>query len=297
MKKNVYIKKILLLSISTFLLAACGNNTESEVEEEPTGQSVETPQSSENQDNNNESDDQKNNDENELQNDTTSSQNEIDSGSEAQEDEAVENVLTYLEEQEGYDTEGLRISLEEGEEGEYRAQVFGFAPEDGEQQATQTIGWYVVDKQTGEVEKVEDSEEEVEEQGKVSEIVYMSDEERKNHHKNLAVSEENLSDTVLDNLILPGIHENTVYYEGRVNPGDSIIVYLVNPENPTNADRLDVNPEVDEEGYFSIDLSEYTLDSTNAFRISLTGGYPQEQTFDIPINEAQEGMEAIGVRE
>lgn len=290
MKKSAIFKKIILASASSLLLTACGTNTDSENEESTTDPPMEDHQSDEN-----ETTDETNSTENEEKNETEEQDQEIDN--ELTEEEAIENVLSYLEEQEGMETEGLRLNTTERKEA-FRVQVFAFVPEDEEEQMTQTLGWFLVDKESGEVTKTDAAgKPEEERSGELSEIVYMNAEEREAHHREVAAAEEHLQSSVLENLMLPGIHENTIYYEGRINPGDNLIVYLVDPKDPIPADRIDTQPEVDEDGYFSIELNRITLESNNNFRISISGAYPQEQVFDLPIHEAQEGMESIHVKE
>ncbi len=140
-----------------------------------------------------------------------------------------------------------------------------------------------------ETEGIEEGSEEL------SEIVYMSEEERLAHHQDLAVNLEDLSDEVYENLMLPGIHENTEIYEGRINPGDSLLFEI--PDAEEIGDRTTLQPEVSKDGYFVIETNNYTLEAGENIRIYIMGNYTHEQTFDLPIHEAQEGMEEVHVRE
>lgn len=134
-----------------------------------------------------------------------------------------------------------------------------------------------------------------EEQVELSELVYMSDEEREAHHRNLAVRDDLLWDEVFEYLMLPGIHENTVYYEARVAPDELVLIEL--PDAEELVDRTTINPYIAEDGHFSIDLGEYDFAAGEAITIRISGGYPQEQTLEIPIHEAREGMEEVRIRE
>lgn len=123
----------------------------------------------------------------------------------------------------------------------------------------------------------------------------MSDEDREAHHRNLAVRDDLIWDEVFEYLMLPGIHENTVYYEARVAPDELVLIEL--PDAEELADRTTINPYTAEDGHFSIDLGEYEFAAGEAITIRISGGYPQEQTLELPIHEAQEGMEEVRIRE
>lgn len=297
MRKIFYTKRMFLLSASTLLLAACGGDNDSEIEEAPTEEPVEqpeeTPDPNENLEDDNSEPADPAEDEEEVSSGNGENTNEGQEDTELSEEEAVERVRAYIEEEEDVEADDFSIMIEEREEGEYSAQVFTYVSggEDDEMEATRTMGWYTVDRQTGEVRDTfeEDTD------GFVSEIVSMDEEERESHHRNMAVSEENLMDQVFDNLLLPGVHENTTYYEGRVGPDESVRVEF--PDAEDMVDRTTTDLDVDEEGYFSIDLSEYDFQEGEVITFRITGGYPQEQVFEIPVHEAKDGMEEIHVRE
>jgi hypothetical protein len=137
----------------------------------------------------------------------------------------------------------------------------------------------------GEPEETQDN------QSELSEIVSMTDEERLAHHQNLGGS----TDSVYENLLLPGIHENTRIYEGRINPGDSIIFEI--PDAEASSERDSVTPEVSEDGYFLIEMAEYEFSVGDNIQVYITGSYPHEEGFSIPVHEAEEGMEEIRVRD
>ncbi|MDN6641109.1 MAG: LysM domain-containing protein [Tetragenococcus sp.] len=136
-------------------------------------------------------------------------------------------------------------------------------------------------------EQTASSEENKEEQFELSEIVSMSDERREAHHRSLAGND--VQDKVFEHLLLPGVHENTVYYEGRVAPEERVRVIL--PDGATSAKRKDFDPNISEDGHFSMNLSDYDLKAGEEIMILITVGYPREQTFSLPIHEAQEGKE------
>ncbi|WP_040983993.1 hypothetical protein [Oceanobacillus jeddahense] len=158
------------------------------------------------------------------------------------------------------------------------------------------------DEENGSDEEIEENQTESDQNEKgqqetyeLSEIVDMSEEEKEAHHRELAVQEEHLMDEVFENLLLPGIHENTVYYEGRVGPEEQVQLEFPDGDNP--ADSTTVQPQTAAEGYFSVDLSDYPFSSGEAITVRITGGYPQEQTFEIPVHEAEDGMEEVRVVE
>lgn len=135
-----------------------------------------------------------------------------------------------------------------------------------------------------------------EQQNYLSELVSMNDEEREQHHRSLAIEGTELVDHVFDNLLLPGIHENTQFYEGRVNPEARVRIEFT--ESIEMNDRETVNPEVSEEGYFEVDLHDYEFYEGDGIIVRLTeDGYPREQIFSIPVYETQDGMEEVRVRE
>ncbi|SDN66065.1 hypothetical protein [Alkalicoccus daliensis] len=221
------------------------------------------------------------------------------------EDDVAEIVFDYMEENEDFETEDVKIMVDDREEEGYRAQVFSFVPEDAEQQATQTLRWYYIDKVTGEVRNettgMEEENEETEEEnidweeGNTSELVSMSEEKREAHHRNIASSKEHLMDQVYDHLLLPGVHENTISYEGRVGPEETIRFEFTDAEDIS--DRSIVDLEVDEEGYFQVDMRQYDFSAGEEIIVRIAGGgYPQEQVFELPVHPAEEGIEHIRVR-
>lgn len=281
-------KKLLLLSTSILLLSACGNDEMLETEEtnegtEEVSEGVESngndtteetqsgEESSEGTDEG-ESDDQENTD----QEDTNLT-----------EEEAKERVVNYREEQEDWSNEYEFLMEEEDEV--YTASMHV------QREGAPISAMYEVNKTTGEVRELEMGPDEPEPM--TSEIVSMSEDERKEHHLEIAAEEKNIEDSLLEHLMLPGLHENTATYEGRVNPDDTVDLSLATADTPPNYEQLNVSPDVDDEGYFTIDLRPYDLSNKSVLRFSINGNYSEEQNFDLPIFEAQEGMESIGIRE
>lgn len=231
--------------------------------------------------------------------DETSDEGEQETENEIAEDEVAGIVFDYIDEHEEFDTGDVQVGVDERDEETYRAQVFTFGPEDAEQQMTQTLGWYSIDKMSGEVtnetpgadEETEEREEtESEENGDTSEIVSMGEGERESHHRNLAANEQHTMDSVYDRLLLPGIHENTASYGGRVSAEDSIRFEFPNAENET------VDSTVGEDGYFRVDMTPYNFSEEETIIVRITGEYPQEQVFELPVYSEEEGKEFIRVR-
>lgn len=129
----------------------------------------------------------------------------------------------------------------------------------------------------------------------LSELVYMSEEEQISHHENLAVRPQDLPEDAYDHLLLPGIHENTVIYEGRIAPGKTLTIIF--PDSEQLADRTEITPEVSEDGYFIVALDEYQFETGQEIRFGVNDGENATQVFDVPVNEAQEGMEEIRITE
>lgn len=320
MNDHAYFKRIIFLSASVTLLASCGSENETEEVEAPVEQSTEetaesVEEQSESVDQQSEETDNSNNNQVEEATDTddesseeTASQESTDTADsqktseESQEqsdnqketalskEEAVERVMEYAEETDGFDLEGYQFMATDADN-LYKVQMFKFVPEDAEVQEMRTAKWYDVDKQTGEVTSGMDRFS----KDYMSEVVSMSEEERESYHRSLAAYEEDLSEKVFDQLLLPGVHENTTYYEGRV--GSDKHVRLEYPGSEDILNRKSLDPTVDEEGYFYIDMSKFNLKAEESFILRITGGYPLEQVFELPVYEAQEGMEEIHVRE
>lgn len=292
-------KKYAVLSTMLLFLVACGNQVDSDVEEgsvEPETEEVNTEEIDDEETNEGsgeetntteeETETAEENEVEELEEVTETAEEESDS---LTEDEAIELVRLHVEEQEDLDIEeGMRWTVQEGDEGEYLVQLFTFAPEgEDEVQHTQTIGWYVVNKETHEVTNRMDEVSDV----YISEIVSMSEESRENHLRNLTANEENLEAHVFDQLLLPGLHENTAEYEGRVNSGDQVRLVV-------SSTGATVEPEVDGEGYFLAELDELSLTEGEILSITISGeNYSQDQTFELFVHPEHEGMESIRVRE
>lgn len=225
--------------------------------------------------------------------DTTEEDNHS-NDSELTETEAEEMVTDYAKEHENYDPDNYEFDTEEKEEA-YRISIFSDTPDKGER-GSPIIGRFNVEKTTGEVKELDDVVEETENaQEQISEIADLNKEERHAHYEELAVSPENISDKVYENLLLPGIHENTKSYEGRVNPGEKVRFEFPDAEKASSRSTYD--PEISEDGYFTVNVHAYEFKAGQNIRIYITNGYPHEQTFDLPVHEAKEGMENIRVKE
>ncbi|QDI90818.1 hypothetical protein EPH95_06205 [Salicibibacter halophilus] len=210
------------------------------------------------------------------------------------EDEAEEHVIDYIKENESGIADFLdayQFSVEENDD-IYQVNMFS-AESDDETIGSPLLSSYEVDRTTGEVEAVENQANETKSQ--LSEIIDLNQKERRAHHEELAVKPEELSDEVYVDLLLSGIHENTEDYNGRVNPGDTVMFEFPDAEN--NTDRSTEEAEVSEDGYFTIHVEPYEFKAGEDIRVYITNGYSQEQIFDLPVHEAEEGMEEIRVKE
>lgn len=210
------------------------------------------------------------------------------------EEEAKEKLFDYVKENDpSLDKmiDDYVVSMEE-QGNNFQASIFPHITSDDEQGGA-LIARYNIERKTGDVEKVTSEDDDA--KPYISEIVDFSEEERRAHHEKLAGGSEHVQNKVYEHLLLPGIHENTKKYEGRVNPGNSIRFTF--PDAEEFYKRSVYDPEVSKDGYFTIDLSAYKFEAGQDIEVAITGGYPQEQTFNIPVNEAQEGMEDIRVRE
>lgn len=112
--------------------------------------------------------------------------------------------------------------------------------------------------------------------------------------KSLAITNESneVHPKAVENLELPGIHENTLIYNGTVSPGQTAsFVFPYNNNEYDYSNSLDA--KVSDEGHFSVSFSEFDLDEMDEIRFIVTGNIPQEQAFDLPIHPAEDGMEYI----
>ena len=274
-------KKIFIISTSILLLAACGNNENIE-SNDPSGETEVT-----------ESDEDQNSEEEKNEKDAVDSEK---SKLELTEEEAEEQVIEYIKETKPEIADFLSSYQFLIDEKDNKYQVRMFSPESGDEDiGSPLLSSYEIDRKTGDIAEIDlDS---AEPEPYLSEVAIMSDEEREEHHRELATDEESLENSVLDNLLLPGLHENTETYEGKMNPNDDIELFLATADDPPYLERLDDIPDIDEDGYFVINLYPYDLSNKAFLRISINGDYSKAQTFDIPIFEAEEGMESISVSE
>ncbi|WP_054708654.1 hypothetical protein [Bacillus sp. JCM 19041] len=98
----------------------------------------------------------------------------------------------------------------------------------------------------------------------------------------------------LENLELPGIHENTLIYNGTVSPGQTASFVFPDEDSKYGYDYSNpLDAEVSDEGHFSVSFSRYDLDEMDEIRLIITGSIPQEQAFDLPVHPTEDGMEYI----
>ncbi|MBB6450228.1 hypothetical protein HNR44_002211 [Geomicrobium halophilum] len=95
---------------------------------------------------------------------------------------------------------------------------------------------------------------------------------------------------VLENLEMPYIYENTVVYNGTINPEQNIRFELPNQHQD---DTRSVDPYVSEEGDFSISLGVLKLEAGDELIVYVMGGMPHEQQFRLPIQPEEEGKEVV----
>lgn len=287
-KRNLFI--LLTLFLVSMCISACEGSS---------NQNNDTDSSFESQGANEEnaSDDANNHDSNDNELNGNNNNNDTDKNNEKDaeltEDEAKEKVIDYIKENEPETAELLDSYQFSVKEDSDKYQVNMFSPESGDEDiGSPLLSSYEVDRTTGEVGEIEDESDETEPH--LSEIGDLSEEERRAHHEELAVEPEYISDEVYKHLMLPGIHENTKEYEGRVNPGESVMLEF--PDAEKAGDRTTHNPDVSEDGYFKVDVSHFEFEAGQNIRVYITNGYPHEQTFDLPVHEAKEGMEVLHVK-
>ncbi|QQK77527.1 hypothetical protein HUG15_19370 [Salicibibacter cibarius] len=293
---RTFTKTAFTMFLSMAFLVACGGD-----EEETTGDDVLDNDDDVSEDENGASDDfadvDKNNGNESENDDSNNNEEETDENNEEYsqmtEDEAEAHVIDYINENKPEIADFLDVyqfSVEENDD-IYQVNMFS-AESDDERIGSPLMSSYEVDRTTGEVEEVENQTNETESQ--LSEIVDLNQEERRAHHEELAVKPEEISDEVYVDLLLSGIHENTEDYNGRVNSGDTIMFEFPDAEN--SADRSTEEAEVSEDGYFTIHVNSHEFKAGQDIRVYITNGYSHEQVFELPVHEAEEGMEEIRVK-
>lgn len=197
------------------------------------------------------------------------------------ENDESENTEEFIELEDNEDISDM-------EENNDNSIVFNAAPDSEE---TNTM-----DRAEQEANNGIDADEDLEEaESKISELVSMSEEERETHHQSIAAEEDELTDEVFDNLLLPGVHENTKSYGGRVGPKDRIRFEFPDADNPEN--HSTVTPVLGEDGYFRVDMTQYDFSEGEIITVRISGEeYPHEQVFELPVYSAEEGVEFTQVR-
>ncbi|WP_077602976.1 hypothetical protein [Oceanobacillus sojae] len=71
------------------------------------------------------------------------------------EEDALSIVMDFVDEHKDVDREEVKMMVQDNQETEeyYKIQAFVFSGEEGEDQMTNTVGWYLVDKETGDIEE------------------------------------------------------------------------------------------------------------------------------------------------
>src|SRR5699024_2157562 len=95
---------------------------------------------------------------------------------------------------------------------------------------------------------------------------------------------------VLENLELPYIYENTIVYNGTVNPEQEIRFELP-MKNIDTTETIDV--DVTDDGHFSIPLSGADLKDGEEITVYIMNNMPHEQQFKLPIQSEEKGMEVV----
>lgn len=290
MMKRKKISRFLAIGLCGAVLAGCSTNEDNAADNSATEsaetQSMDTTSSESSSATSEESSSSEN------QEEVTNSQEQEDS--ELTEEESKDTLVDYIKENDpemGELIDAYDILIEK-EGDKYRATVYPAVSTD-ESKGRSLVASYEIDKMTGEVEKIEN--ENTQTKSHLSEIVDFSKEELRAHNEKLAGGSEYIQDKVYEHLMLPGIHENTKKYEGRINPGERIRFTF--PDAEKFHERSIYDPEISEDGYFTINLNAYEFKAGQDILVSITGGYPEEQTFNLTVNEAQKGMEDIRVRE
>lgn len=94
----------------------------------------------------------------------------------------------------------------------------------------------------------------------------------------------------LENLELPYIYENTLVYNGTMNPEQSIRFEL-SMKNTDNT--IKVEPDVSSDGHFSVALNSTALEAGDELIVWIMGDMPHERKFKLPIQPQEEGMDVV----
>lgn len=117
-------------------------------------------------------------------------------------------------------------------------------------------------------------------------LANMTEEERVEHYLSLAREPDELDEAVFDHLELRGLHENTIIYGGRVNPGSTVYIF------GDSGHSFDVT--VNEEGFFSFTLNTYNFAEGDELPLLIEhDDLESHQTFLLPFHSPEEGMDII----
>jgi hypothetical protein len=311
------LKKILLLSTTSLLLFACGNSEESE------------PDSGENENSTEETIDTSTSDENQEIEDTevtetTDDQNSEENSTELTENEAKEEVIHHIQENRPEIESFLstyQFSVDENN-GQYQVNMFSSESAD-ENIGSPLLSSYEVDRNTGEVQEIDldDDGQSLETSANdlktsdnphMSELIDYSPEELRSHnedmitHSGQKVEGQTPPEHFLEELMLPGIHENTEVYEGfagllrDASTGElleprTVSIYL-NDYEPAEMDPI-MTPDVDEEGYFVVDFTDINITAGDELYIMVSAPDLANQAVAmVEVSEVSEGMEHIYLR-
>lgn len=317
------LKNMLLLSASSILLFACANDEETQPESGentiPTEESVDSSTADENQ----------NNEETETT-ETNSDQNNEENEMELTEEEAEEQVISYLEENRPEIEDFLssyQFSVED-KNGTYQVNMFSSESAD-ENIGSPLLSSYEVDRNTGEVQEIDSDPNAGEENGgqsseasgnelktsdnpHMSELVdYSSDElleynESIITHSGEKIEGQEAPEHFLRELMLPGIHENTEIYEGFIGllydarseetQGPRTVSIYLNDYDPAEMDPI-MTPDVNEEGYFIADFTDSDITEEDELYFSVQAPDLANQAVAmVEVSEPSEGMEHIYLR-
>lgn len=316
------LKNMVLLSASSMLLFACANDEETQTDSgentTPTEESIGSSTLDENQDNGETETTETNSDQNSEENET-----------ELTEEEAEQQVISYIQENQPEIEDFLssyQFSVEE-KNGNYQVNMFSSESAD-ENIGSPLLSSYEVDRNTGEVQEIDTDTNADEENGQssetsgnelktsdnpyISELVDYSSDELLEYNESIIthsggkVEGQVPPEHFLEELMLPGIHENTEIYEGFIGllydalseeaqDPRTVSIYL-NDYDPAEMDPI-MTPDVDEEGYFVVDFTNIDITEGDELYFSVQAPDLANQAVAmVEVSEPSEGMEHIYLR-
>lgn len=221
------------------------------------------------------------------------SDDDAENEAELSEDDATKKVFDYVDEHEDVDREDVKVHVEdrEDEEGKYTVQAFVFS--EGDKGMTNTIGWYEVDKETGEVEGKYDDDSQSDNDNPSD---YSNDESETDsgggdlhQSPDSKWTKEEMDEVIEENVNLPDIYENTVVYNGSLTSEFAWRIRF-----PEEDEDMGESISVNEDAQFSAVLSNENFEAGDDITFYIVGGRDDESKVKtVEVQPAEDGKEVV----